>query len=89
MFLFESPHRGGSNEYTLYTIFNKKKITLNLPLWNFSKGLKNEFETAVVDKPSVYEQLEFYCTGYRGPNLYQEYWAIQMIWYFANKYTFF
>ena len=31
MFSLESPHRGDSNEYTLYAIFNikKKKITLN------------------------------------------------------------
>ena len=26
-----------------------------------SKGLKNEFETAVVHEPSVLEQLKFYC----------------------------
>ena len=33
MFLLESPHRGDSNEYTKYTIFNikKKKIALNHP----------------------------------------------------------
>ena len=36
-------------------------IILNLPLWDFSKGLKNEFETAVVDEPSVFEPLKFYC----------------------------
>ena len=30
VFLSESPHRGDSNEYTQYTIFNmEKKITLN------------------------------------------------------------
>ena len=30
VFILESPHRGGSNEYKQYTIFNtKKKITLN------------------------------------------------------------
>ena len=30
VFLLASPHRGDSNEYTQYTIFNiKKKITLN------------------------------------------------------------
>ena len=30
VFSLESPHRGDSNEYTQYTIFNvKKKITLN------------------------------------------------------------
>ena len=53
------PHRGNSNEYTQYTIFNvKKKITLNYPksaAEGFcSKGLKNEFETAVINKPSVF-----------------------------------
>ena len=26
-----------------------------------SKGLKNEFETAVVNEPSVFEPLNFYC----------------------------
>ena len=31
VFSLESPHRGDSNEYTQYTIYNiKKKITLNL-----------------------------------------------------------
>ena len=27
-----------------------------------SKGLKNEFETAVVNESSVFEPLKFYCT---------------------------
>ena len=27
----------------------------------FSKGLKNEFETAVANEPSVFEPLKFYC----------------------------
>ena len=27
----------------------------------FSKGLKNEFERAVVNEPSVFEPLKFYC----------------------------
>ena len=32
MFSLESPHRGDSNEYTKYTIFNiKKKIAINYP----------------------------------------------------------
>ena len=32
VFSLESPHRGVSNEYIQYTIFNiKKKITLNYP----------------------------------------------------------
>ena len=67
-FLLESHHRGGSYEYTQYTIFNiEKKITLNYPnlqLCDFSKGLKNEFETAVVNKPSVFEPLKVYCTAH-------------------------
>ena len=32
VFSLESPHRGDSNEYTQYTVFDiKKKITLNYP----------------------------------------------------------
>ena len=27
----------------------------------FSKGLKNEFETALVNEPSMFESLKFYC----------------------------
>ena len=30
---------------------------------DFSKGFKNEFETAVVNEPSVFEPLKFYCTS--------------------------
>ena len=68
----ESPHRGDSNEYTRYTIFNmKKKDTINYPksavMGFFSKGLKNEFETAVVNEPSVFEPLKFYCISFTGP----------------------
>ena len=67
MFSLESPHRGDSNEYTQYTVFNiKKKITIiNYPKSAakvFSKGLKIKFETAVVNEPSVFEPLKFYCT---------------------------
>ena len=66
VFSLESPHRGDSSEYTQYTIFNiKKKITLNYPksaaMGFFSKGFKNAFETAVVNEPSVFEPLKFYC----------------------------
>ena len=69
VFSLESPHRGDSNEYTQHTIFNIKKkktalIILNLTLWDFSKGLKNEFEAAMVDEPSVFEPLQFYCIWY-------------------------
>ena len=66
MFSLESPHRGDSNEYKQYTIFNiKKKITVNYSksavMGFFSKGLKNEFETAVVNESSVFEPLKFCC----------------------------
>ena len=66
MFSLESPHQGDSNEYKQYTIFNIQKE--NHPKLSqiciygiFSKGLKNEFETAVVNEPSVFEPLKFYC----------------------------
>ena len=43
----------------------KNKITLNHPKYAawlfFSKGLKNEFEIAVVNELSVFEPLKFYC----------------------------
>ena len=66
MFPLESPHRGDSNEYKQYTIFNmNKKNTLNYPrsaaMGFFSKGLKNGFEIAVVNEPSMFEPLKFYC----------------------------
>ena len=66
MFSLESPNRGDSNKNTQYTIFNmNKKNTLNYPksaaMGFFSYGLKNEFETAVVNEPSVFEPLKFYC----------------------------
>ena len=43
----------------------KKKITLNYPKSAASgfcsKVLKNGFETAMVNEPSVFEPLKFYC----------------------------
>ena len=47
-----------------FSIYKRKSrlIILNLQLWDFSKGLKNDFEAAVVNKPSVFEPLRFYCT---------------------------
>ena len=67
MFSLKSPHRGDSNDNTKYTIFNiKKKTTLKYPksaaMGFCSKGLKNEFEIAVVSETSVFEPLKFYCT---------------------------
>ena len=66
VFSIESPHRGDSNEYTQYTVFNRN--TKNHPkLFHvysyeiFSKGLKNKFETVVVNESSVFEPLKIYC----------------------------
>ena len=64
MFSLESPHRGDSNAYTQYTVFNiKKKITENCPIsvamGFFSKGLNNEFETAMVNERSVFELFSY------------------------------
>ena len=66
MFTLESPHRGDSNEYTQYTIITMNmKNCLNYPksadMGFFSKGLKNEFEATMVNEPSVFEPLKFYC----------------------------
>ena len=73
MFSLESPDRSDSNEYTHYTIFIiKKKITLDYPksapMGYFSKGLKNEFELAVINEPSVFEPLKFYCNNNNNNN---------------------
>ena len=60
VFSLESPYLGDSNEYTQYTIFNIKKISQICSYGTFSKALKNGFETAVVNKPSVFEPSKFY-----------------------------
>ena len=67
MFSLESP-RGNSNEHTQYTIFNiKKKITAiyskskSSAKGFFSMGPNNKFETAVLNEPSVFQPLKFYC----------------------------
>ena len=63
MFSLESPHRGDSNEYTQYTIINIKNHPKLSQICSFgisSKGLKNEFKTAMVNEPSVFERLKFY-----------------------------
>ena len=66
VFTFESPHRGDSKKYTQYTNFEyeKEKHPKQSQICSyriFSKGLKNEFETAVVNKPSEFEPWKFYC----------------------------
>ena len=68
VFLLEWSHRGNSNEYTQYIIFNiKQKTSLTnskSTAIGFSKGGKNEFETATVNKLSVFEPLKVYCNFY-------------------------
>ena len=66
VFPLESPHRGDSNEYTQNTIFsikkeNHSKLSQICSYGILSKRLKNEFETAVVNEPSVFEPLKLYC----------------------------
>ena len=68
-FIIRITYGGDSNEYTQYAIFSiEKKITLNFPksaaMGVFSKGLKNEFETAVINEYSVFELLKFYWIFY-------------------------
>ena len=63
MFSLESPQRGDSKEYTQYTSFNIKKENNYLKsaaMFFFPKELKNEFETAVVNEPSVFGPLKLY-----------------------------
>ena len=65
MFSLESLHRGDSNENTQYTIFNiKKKYSKSAAMGFLSKGFKNGFETAVVNEPSGFEPLKFYCISH-------------------------
>ena len=66
MLSLESLHRGNSNEYTQHTIFqyikeNQLKSSQLNRYWIFPKELKDELETAVVNEPSVFEPLLFYC----------------------------
>ena len=66
VFSLESPHRVDSKENTQYTIFNIKnnhpKLSQICSYGIFFKGLKNELETTLVNKISVFEPLKVYCT---------------------------
>ena len=52
-----------TTQYTIFNMNKKKhpKLSKICSYGLFSKGLKNEFETAVVNEPSVFEPLKFYC----------------------------
>ena len=72
VYSLESPERGDSNKYTQYSISQyKKEIHPKLSqICNHgicSKGPKNEFESAVVNEPSVFEPLKFYCMSFLFP----------------------
>ena len=48
----------------IYHFQYKKEITLNYPksaAMGFFQGTQEEFETAAVNEPSVFEPLKFYC----------------------------
>ena len=60
LFSLESPHRGDSNEYTQYTIFNmNKKNTLNNPK-SAAMGFFPLDSRMSSKQPSVFEPLKFY-----------------------------
>ena len=70
MYSLESPYRGDSNEYTQHTIINTKRKSSEIIQdtimsaamgFFFGQRLKNEFEVAVVNEPSVFEPPKFYC----------------------------
>ena len=66
MFPLELPQQGDSNEYTQYTIsqYKKENHAKLSQICNYgicSKRHKSEFETAVVNEPSVFEPPKFYC----------------------------
>ena len=65
MFSLESPHWGDSNEYKQYTILSiPKKVAKNYSksaALEFFQRTKYEFETAMVNEQSVFDQLKFYC----------------------------
>ena len=68
MFSLESPHGGDSKEYTQNTIYNIKKENHSILSQICSYGMfptdsRTSSKQAVVDKPSVFEPLKFYCIG--------------------------
>ena len=64
VFALELPDQGDSNKNTTYTLFYIKNYIKSSQICSYgfsSKGLKNEFETAVVNESSVFEPLKVYC----------------------------
>ena len=52
-----------STHNTPFSVNKRKSVLIisNVQLVDFSKGHKDGFETAVVNEPSVFEPLKFYC----------------------------
>ena len=65
MYSLELAHQGNSNEYILqfHNEIKKKNPTFFyfVAIGRTSQGLKNEFELAMVNEPSVFELLRFDC----------------------------
>ena len=53
------------DQITIFNVNTKKHPTLFqiYTSWDFSEGLKNEFEIAAVNKPRVFEPPKFYCVS--------------------------
>ena len=54
-----------SNEYTQHTIFIIKRNYPKSSYGIFSLRLKRELDTAMVNEPSLFEPLKFYCSNAR------------------------
>ena len=52
----------------------------------FSKGLKNEFETAVVNEPSVFEPLKFYCMPELGSKASHLFYKVSHLFFILSQY---
>ena len=61
LFSLESPHRGDSNEYTQYTIFNNKKESHRKLSQICSHGIFPRDSRTNSRQPSVFEPVKFYC----------------------------
>ena len=71
MFSLESPHRGDSNEYTQYTIFNIEKIALNYPIsaaMGFFQAIQKQVRNSQVRATEVllYTKVNGYIFGILG-----------------------
>ena len=67
VFSLESPHRGHSNDNTQHTIYNIIKENhpklSQISAMRFLQGTKERDQNSLVNEPSVFEPLKFYCTS--------------------------